>query len=260
MVRIACIASRSSTRLPPPRLLGQLAEHLVEPAALDVDLVDREPACSTARQIGSRMSAPARGKREQLTEPSPRSLASTSTTPATPDDHGSRAARPDRRGRRERHRIVVARARARARRAWRRRRSARLAMMIARRADRVDLLQDVGRDDDRLVARPSRGSSWRTCASGWDRGRRSARPGSAPAGSCRIACARPTRRLKPLDSVSIGCCSTRSSSRRSTAASIRWRRSAPAKPRSVGDEAQEARGPSCRRRRARPRAGSRSAA
>ena len=76
------------------------------------------------------------------------------------------------------------------------------------RAHRLHLLQDVGRDDDRLVLRPSRAISLRTWCF-WLGSRPSV--GSSmisTCGSCRIAWAMATRRLKPLDSVSILCSST----------------------------------------------------
>ena len=79
------------------------------------------------------------------------------------------------------------------------------------RAHGVDLFEDVRGDDDGLLACAISPISVRTscfCS------------GSRPSvgssristfGSCMMACARPTRRLKPLDSVSMVCCSTGSS-------------------------------------------------
>ena len=107
-------------------------------------------------------------------------------------------------------------------------------------ADRVDLFQDVRGDDDRLVARPSRRSAARTPCF-WLGSRPSVGSSStSTGGSCMMAWARPTRRLKPLDRVSIGRCATSSSSVRAIAASIRRVRSSPSQPAHRGDEAQEA--------------------
>ena len=58
-------------------------------------------------------------------------------------------------------------------------------------------------------------------------------------GSCRIAWARPTRRLKPLDSVSIGCSSTGSSSVFAAASAARALASAPREAAHLGDEVEE---------------------
>ena len=61
-------------------------------------------------------------------------------------------------------------------------------------------------------------------------------------GSCSSASASPTRRLKPLDRVSIGCCRTASSSRRAVTLSSRVCFSSAGKRRSVGDEVEQRRG------------------
>ena len=60
-------------------------------------------------------------------------------------------------------------------------------------------------------------------------------------GSCRIAWARPTRRLKPLERVSIGCSSTLSSSTRATVSATRRRFSSPRKPRTAAAKSRKAR-------------------
>ena len=60
-------------------------------------------------------------------------------------------------------------------------------------------------------------------------------------GSCRIDWARPTRRLKPLERVSIGCSSTLSSWTRATVSATRRRRSSPRNPRMPAANSRNAR-------------------